>query len=81
MPFDSEYYEDEFEDDEPPLAACPHCQAMIYDDAVRCNECGEYIIEDTSSWSGKTLSTSGLILVIIIVVVVLLAIVLMFNRT
>jgi hypothetical protein len=32
---------------------CPHCDQMIYDDAVRCPECGVYLTREATATSTK----------------------------
>ncbi len=32
---------------------CPKCGADVYEDAVRCPLCGEYITHGRSAWDGK----------------------------
>jgi len=52
---DNEPDDDEYPDeDEVTLTVpCPACGAEVYEDAVRCPVCGDYITHDTSLWSGR----------------------------
>lgn len=74
MQDDSDWDDDEFceddDDDSVELIACPHCSAEIYEDAVRCPVCGEYIIKSTSPMAGRPLwfvllGLAGIIAVIV----------------
>ena len=40
--YDDEDLED-WDDDDDTTMPCPHCRAMIYDDAERCPNCGLYL--------------------------------------
>ena len=53
---DSEYPDaGELEDDSSETVVCPDCGADVYEDAPQCPACGEFLIPDTSVWSGKSL--------------------------
>jgi hypothetical protein len=53
---ESEYPdEDESDDDSTETAPCPHCGAEVYEDAVRCPVCGEYVTTGGNIWSGRPL--------------------------
>lgn len=59
------------EDDSTEVVPCPVCGADIYEDAPQCPACGEYVIPDTSVWSGKPtwyllLALAGLAAVILV---------------
>lgn len=59
------------EDDATELVPCPHCGADIYEDAPQCPVCGDYVMPDTSEWTGKPiwyvlLALAGLAAVILI---------------
>ena len=41
------------EDDETFTLPCPECGADVYEDAVRCPACGNYITHPTSVWHGR----------------------------
>ena len=63
--------EDAWDDDESAavVTECPKCGADIYEDAVRCPLCGEYVTQSTSPWSQKpgwwrVLGLAGIIAVI-----------------
>ena len=47
---ESEYLD---EDDETSTLPCPECGADVYEDAVRCPACGNYITHPTSVWHGR----------------------------
>ncbi len=56
--------DDEFGDDEDPddldddataTLSCPHCGAEIYEDAVRCPACENYVTPDTRVFSNRPL--------------------------
>lgn len=46
--FYDEYEEDGFDedDDSTSVIPCPNCRADVYEEAVSCPHCGEYIIHD-----------------------------------
>jgi hypothetical protein len=53
---DPEYDEPgEEEDDEESvdLLPCPECGAEVYEEAERCPACGNYIVHESSVWSGR----------------------------
>lgn len=50
---DGDWQADETYDDEPDELPCPHCDALIAEDSVRCPICGEYVTWDTRVWAGK----------------------------
>jgi len=58
-PDDSDWDDDEPDDDwedddlEASTIPCPKCGIDIYEDAVRCPLCGEYITRTHSVWSDK----------------------------
>jgi len=52
---DPEDPDDAFDSQESETAPCPLCGAEIYDDAVQCPACGQYVPADTSVWSGRPL--------------------------
>ena len=41
------------DDDESELLPCPNCGAEVYEDALRCPVCGDYITFGTNVWSGR----------------------------
>ena len=45
------------EDDETPTASCPECGAEVYEDALRCPVCGDYITPTSGDhlWTGRPL--------------------------
>jgi hypothetical protein len=45
--------EDAWDDDSSETVPCLLCGADIYEDAVRCPHCGEYVTEQTNVWSGR----------------------------
>ncbi|QDT56945.1 hypothetical protein Pan44_50080 [Caulifigura coniformis] len=58
------------DDSETALAECPSCGADVYEDAVRCPICGEYITRSRSVWQGRPvwwriLGLAGILAVII----------------
>lgn len=56
MQDDSDWDDDLGEDDESAeLIECPNCSAEIYEDAVRCQICGEYVTHSTSPMAGRPL--------------------------
>ena len=64
--------DDAWEDDESEaaLVECPKCGADVYEDAVRCPICGEYITHSRSVWHGRPiwwriLGVAGILAVII----------------
>ncbi|MGV6815516.1 MAG: hypothetical protein ACWA5W_11005 [Phycisphaerales bacterium] len=48
------------------MMACPACGALMYDQAERCPECGEYVIEEP-----KRLSAWAVVLMIVLIAVVI----------
>jgi len=59
----------EDDDSESAVSECPKCGAEIYEDAVRCPLCGEYVTHSTASWSQRpmwwrVLGLAGIIAVI-----------------
>jgi len=40
-------------DEQTDTMTCPACGAEIYEDAPQCPVCGDYIVPDTSIWTGK----------------------------
>jgi hypothetical protein len=49
-----EYPEDDgLDDDETATAPCPHCGASIYEDAVQCPVCGNYVTTGSTLWAGR----------------------------
>jgi hypothetical protein len=64
--------ESDFDSEESETAPCPLCGAEIYDDAVRCPACGQYIPAETSAWSGRPLWWIFLGLLGIVVVILAL---------
>lgn len=48
-------YPDEPDDDdtETEVVVCQACGAEVYEDAVQCPVCGEYVTASTSAWSGR----------------------------
>jgi hypothetical protein len=54
--------DDSWDDDDLPAddgaaatVPCPSCGADVYEDAVQCPACGEYITHSSSMWDGKPL--------------------------
>jgi predicted nucleic acid-binding Zn ribbon protein len=39
--------------DDDATSPCPHCGKMIYEDAVRCSECGQYLSKEDAPSSPK----------------------------
>jgi hypothetical protein len=39
--------------DETPTQSCPMCGVDIYEDAVQCPLCGQYLTRTSSAWSGR----------------------------
>ena len=53
---DHEYPEpDDFGDDESETILCQNCGQSIYEDAMECPYCGEYVTSSTSAWTGRPL--------------------------
>ena len=47
-------YPDDIDDDSTDTIACPRCGAEVYEDAVRCPVCGDYIEHSGgSAWTGR----------------------------
>lgn len=62
--------DDDVDDDEAAVVPCPSCGAAIYEDAVSCPVCGEYVVHSTSSvwesrpWWWVVLGAVGIVAVI-----------------
>ncbi len=55
---DDEWADDEWPDDpdddaETAVVACPSCGAEIYEEAVSCPVCGDYVTHSHPVWEGK----------------------------
>jgi hypothetical protein len=50
---DNEYPDERPDDDETETVPCPECGAEVYEDALQCPVCGNYVTHDTSVWSGR----------------------------
>ena len=50
---DEEYPDEQPDDDRTETVSCPECGAEVYEDALRCPVCGNYVTHDTSVWSGR----------------------------
>jgi len=50
---DDEFPDGDDHDDLSQTLPCPECGLEVYEDAVRCPHCGNYITHDTSVWSGR----------------------------
>lgn len=53
---DEDWHEEDWgDDDDAPvdLVTCPSCGREVYEDAEQCPHCGDYIVADTSAWSGR----------------------------
>ena len=50
---DEEYPDEHPDDDRTETVSCPECGAEVYEDAVRCPACGNYITHPTSVWHGR----------------------------
>lgn len=52
-----EWDDDDWGDDDEPAdtVPCPNCREPVYEDAVQCPACGEYIVRGGrgSTWEGK----------------------------
>jgi hypothetical protein len=64
--------DDEWDDDNDTseTLACPLCGADVYEDAIRCPNCGEYITHSTSFFAGRpwwwiALGIAGVLAVIV----------------
>lgn len=38
---------------QPPTQSCPMCGMDVFEDAVQCPLCGQYLTRDSSVWSGR----------------------------
>ena len=45
--------EDNFDDESTETVLCPNCGAEVYEDAIRCPVCGDYITLNNYVWSGR----------------------------
>lgn len=52
---DWEYPDEDNQDDEPETIPCPNCGVDVYEDAVQCPVCGEYITPEVGHlWAGRS---------------------------
>jgi hypothetical protein len=72
---EDEDWDDGPDDAESSVAECPKCGADIYEDAVRCPICGDYVTRSTSPWPGRPMwwRLLGLAGVIAVIAGILLA--------
>ena len=54
-PWGEEESEEIADDDLSETLPCPECGHPVYEDAVQCPYCGDYISRSTSIWSGRPL--------------------------
>lgn len=59
------------DDDSAETIACPNCGADLYDDAVYCPHCGQYVTPTTSPWAGRpwwwiALAVLGVLAVVVV---------------
>ncbi len=52
---DDEYPDEPVDDDETDTIPCPHCGADVYEDAVQCPICGDYITGSEGPMAGRPL--------------------------
>jgi len=52
-PLDDHQYPEEPDDEQSETVRCRGCGAEIYEDAVQCPACGDYVTADTRVWSGR----------------------------
>ncbi len=43
------------EEDESETILCQHCGESIYEDAIECPYCGQYVTASTGPWTGRPL--------------------------
>lgn len=57
-PLEDHEYPDDYDSDddweESDVVPCPHCGADVFDDAMRCAVCGEYVTRRSNAWQGKS---------------------------
>ena len=72
---DGAFEDDDFEDDLSETVPCPQCNAEIYEDAVRCPNCGAYVTLGTSVWSGRPRwwTALGLLGIVVLILALLLS--------
>jgi hypothetical protein len=63
-------WDNESDDDASETVDCPHCGAEVYEDALRCPSCGEFISHSTSLFAGRpwwwiALGIAGVVAVIL----------------
>ena len=66
---DREFPDEDDNGDEAEWIQCRECGAEVYEDAVQCPCCGNYITSDTSVWVGRPLWWIGLAVLGIIAVI------------
>ena len=53
--YDDNLNDEEYRDDESSeLLPCPKCGALIHEESERCPACGEYVVHESSIWSGRS---------------------------
>lgn len=55
------------------VVTCVYCGSDVYEDAEQCPTCGNYIVPDTSPWSGRSPIWILLGLAVIIAVIIALS--------
>ncbi len=70
---DDEYPDEPVEDDDTDTYACPHCGAEVYDNAVQCPVCGDYITASESPLAGwpvwwLALGVAGVVAAVLVLV-------------
>ena len=56
---DSDYdsFENDELDDETDTVSCSHCGRDVYEDAIQCPHCENYLTSDSHIWANKSLPT------------------------
>ncbi len=57
---------DDLGDDESHLASCPACGAEVYEDAIRCCSCGQYITPTTGKNRTWPWLATGVVVLIVL---------------
>ena len=62
--------EAEHASEEDVYAHCPFCNAEIYDDSVQCTQCGNFIIENTSTLGSSRLASPWIVIPVVLVLII-----------
>ena len=55
FPDEDDFEDDDLDEEDSLTIVCRECGSEIYEDAVQCPVCGNYVVHDTSAWTGRPL--------------------------